>query len=97
MYKMVLKITKGTWGKCGIKTVKYHNEEKNIIEFWHKMSDIKTKLGYSNIDDITLKRIRRYCGKKTKDNTKEKKKKKNIKHFLMVKRVFLLLKTLQVI
>ena len=96
MYKMVLKITKETWGKCGIKTVKYHNEEKNIIEFWHKMSDIKTKLGYSNIDDITLKRIRKYCGKK-KQKTSQKKKKKNTKHFLKMKKVFSLFKNLHFI
>ena len=72
---MVLKITKGTWKKCGIKTVKDHNKEKNIIELLHKMSDIKTKLGYSNIDDVALKRIRKYCSKKTKDITKEEKEK----------------------
>ena len=76
MYKMVLKITKETWEKCGIKTVKNHNEEKNIIELWHKMSDIKTKLGYSNIDDITLKSIRKYCGKKQTTTQKKKKRKK---------------------
>ena len=72
---MVVEITKETWGKCGIKTVKYHNEEKNIIELWHKMSDVEKKLGHSNIDDIALKRIRKYCGKKTKDITKEEKEK----------------------
>ena len=75
MYKMVVEITKETCEKCGIKTVKYHNEEKNIIELWHKMSDVEKKLGHSNIDDIALKRIRKYCGKKTKDITKEKKEK----------------------
>ena len=73
MYKMVVEITKETWGKCGIKTVKYHNEEKNMIELWHKMSNIETELGHSNIDDVVLKRIRKYCGKKTKDITKEEK------------------------
>ena len=72
---MVVEITKETWEKCGIKTVKYHNEEKNIIELWHKMSDVEKKLGHSNIDDIALKRIRKYCGKKTKDITKEEKEK----------------------
>ena len=50
-------------GKNGIKTVKYHNEEKNITA------------KHSNIDDIALKRIRKYCGKKTKDITKEEKEK----------------------
>ena len=75
MYKMVVEITKETWEKCGIKTVKYHNEEKNVIELWHKMSHIETKLGHSNIDDVALKRIRKYCGKKTKDITKEEKEK----------------------
>ena len=39
------------------------------------MSDIETKLGHSNIDDVVLKRIRKYCGKKTKDITKEEKEK----------------------
>ena len=34
------------------------------------MSDIETKLGHSNIDDVGLKIIRKYCGKKTKDITK---------------------------
>ena len=27
-------ITKETWGKCGITTVKYYNKEKYIIELW---------------------------------------------------------------
>ena len=75
MYKIVVEITKETWGKCGIKAVKYHHEEKNIIELWHKMSDIETKLGHSNIDDVALKRIRKYCGKKVKDIIKEEKEK----------------------
>ena len=95
MYKMVLKVTKETLEKCDIKTVKDYNEEKNIIELWHKMSDVKTQTKHSNIDDIALKRIRKYCGKKTKDI--QKKKKKNTKHFLKVKRVLLLLKNLHVI
>ena len=32
MYKMVLKITKETWGKCGVTTVKHYIEKENIIE-----------------------------------------------------------------
>ena len=40
MYKMVLKITKETWEKCSIKTVKHYNKKENIIESWNKMSDI---------------------------------------------------------
>ena len=32
VYKMVVENTKETQQKCGIKTVKYHNEERNIIE-----------------------------------------------------------------
>ena len=91
MYKMVLKITKETWKKCGIKTLKHYNKKENIIELWNKMSSIEIQLGHSNIFDITLKRIRKYCGKKTKDI--KKKKNKNIKHFLKVKQVFLSLKT----
>ena len=41
IYKMVLKITKETWEKCGITTVKYYNKKKDIIELWQKMNDVK--------------------------------------------------------
>ena len=37
------------------------------------MSDIGIELGYLNIYDITLKRIRKHCEKKTKDITKKEK------------------------
>ena len=74
MYKMVAEITKETWGKCGIKTIKHYNEKENIIELWQKMSDIETQLGHSNIADVVLKRIRKYCGKKQKTLRKKKKK-----------------------
>ena len=73
---MVLKITKETCEKCGIKTVKYYNEKEDMIELWNKMSDIETQLRHSNIYHIALERIRKYCEKnKTKDITKEKKEK----------------------
>ena len=52
---MVVKITKETWEKCGIKTFIYHNKEETINEFWQKMIDI----GHSNIADVVLKRIRK--------------------------------------
>ena len=39
------------------------------------MSDLKTQIKHSNICDIALKRIRKYCGKKTKDITEEEKQK----------------------
>ena len=39
------------------------------------MGDVKTQTKYTNIDDVALKRIRKYCGKKTKDITKEEKEK----------------------
>ena len=39
------------------------------------MSDIEIQLGYSNICAIALKRIWKYCGKKTKDITEEEKQK----------------------
>ena len=39
------------------------------------MSDIEIQLGYSKICDIALKRIWKYCGKKTKDITEEEKQK----------------------
>ena len=72
---MVLKNTKETWGKCGIKIIKHYNEKEDIIELWNKMSDIEIQLRHSNIYDIALKRIRKYCGKKTKDITEEEKEK----------------------
>ena len=66
MYKMVVEITKETWKKCGIKTVKHYNEKEDIIELWQKMSDVKTQTKHSNIANVTLKRTRKYCGKKQK-------------------------------
>ena len=95
MYKMVLKITKETWGKCGITTVKYYNKKEDIIELWQKMNDVKKETGHLNIADAALRRIKKYCGKKTKDITE--KEKKNTNHFLKIKMVFLLLKSLHVI
>ena len=59
------------------------------------MNDFKRETGYLNISDTALRIIRKYCGKKTKDITE--KEKKNTKHFLKIKMVFLLLKSLHVI
>ena len=53
-YKMVVEITKETWGKCGIKTLIYHNKEEKLNELWQKMSDIEIQLGHSNIADVAL-------------------------------------------
>ena len=39
------------------------------------MSDIEIQLGHSSIADVALKRIRKYCGEKTKDITEEEKQK----------------------
>ena len=89
---MVLKITKETWEKCGIKTIKHYNKKEDMIELWNKMKDIKIQTNHTNIYNIALERIRKYCGKKQK--TLQKKKKKNIKHFLKVKQVLSLLKNL---
>ena len=71
--KMVVKITKETWEKYGNKTLIYHDKEEKINELWHKMSDIEIQLGHSSIVDAVLKRIRKYCSKKTKDITEEEK------------------------
>ena len=92
---MILKLTKETWEKCGIKTIKHYNEKEDIIELWNKMSDIEIQLRHSNIYDIALKRIRKYCGKKTKDITEEEKQK--YKAFFEDERGILLLKSLHVI
>ena len=62
-------------GKCGIKTIEYHNKEKSIIELWQKMSDVEKQINHSNIADAAIKRIRKHYDRKTKDITKEKKQK----------------------
>ena len=59
------------------------------------MNDFKKETGHLNIADAALKRIKKYCGRKTKDITE--KEKKNTKYFLKIKMVFLLLKSLHVI
>ena len=67
MYKTVVKITRETQKKCGIKTVKYYNKKESRIGLWQKMSDVERQTGHSNIADDALKGIRKYCGKKPKD------------------------------
>ena len=93
MYKMVLKMTKGTWGKCGITAIKHYNKKEDIIELWQKMNYVKRETEHLNISDTALRRIKKYCGQKIKDITE----KKNTKYFLKIKMVFLLLKSLHVI
>ena len=61
---MVLKITKETWGKCGITTVKYYDKKKDIIELWQKMNDAKREIGHLNISDTALRRIKNIVVKK---------------------------------
>ena len=73
MSKMVVEITKETWEKCGIKTVKHYNEKEDIIELWQKMSNVKTKTKHSHIANVALKTVRKYCDLKTKDITEEEK------------------------
>ena len=72
---MVLKITKETWEKCGIKTIKHYTKKEDMIELWQKMRGIELLTNHTNIYDLALKRIRKYCGKKTKDITEEEKEK----------------------
>ena len=43
VYRVVVEITRETWGKCGIKTVKHYNEKEHIIELWQKMRSAKTQ------------------------------------------------------
>ena len=42
---------------------------------WQKVSDVEIQIKNSNICNIAAKRIRKYCGKKTKDITEEEKQK----------------------
>ena len=72
MYKIVVEITKETWEKCGIKTVKHYNKKENIIELWQKMSDVEIQLGHSNIANVALE-VGSIVGKKTKYITEEEK------------------------
>ena len=72
MYKMVVEITKETWGKCAIKIIQYYNEKEDIIELWQKVSDLETQIIHSNICDIALESI---VAKKTKDTTEEEQQK----------------------
>ena len=46
-----------------------------MIELWNKMRDVEIQTKHANIYDLALKRIRKYCGKKTKDITEEEKEK----------------------
>ena len=39
MYKMIVKITKETWEKCGVKAVKHYNKNESIV-LWQEMSDV---------------------------------------------------------
>ena len=73
MYKMVLKMTKGTWGKCGITAIKHYNKKEDIIELWQKMNYVKRETEHLNISDTALRRIKKYCGQKIKDITEKKK------------------------
>ena len=66
MYETVVEITKETWGKCSIKTVRHYNEKQNIIELWQKVNNVETQIKHSNIWDVALKRTKNYYGKKTK-------------------------------
>ena len=73
MYKMVVEITKKTWEKCDIKTVKHYNEKEDIIELWQKMSDVETQTKHSSIAEVNLGRIKKYYGKKTKKHFRRRK------------------------
>ena len=75
---MILKITKETWRKCGITTAMYYNKKEDIIKLWWKMIDIKRETGHLNIAEAALRRIKKYCRKKTKDITEREKKMQNI-------------------
>ena len=72
---MVLKITKETWEKCGIKTIEYYNKKEDILELWQKMRDVKIQTNHTNIYNIALERIKKILWKKTKDITEEEKEK----------------------
>ena len=56
---MILNLTKETWGKCGMTTLKHYNRKYiYIIELWQKMNDVKRETGHLNISDTVLRRIK---------------------------------------
>ena len=61
--------------KCGIKTVTHYDKKESFVELRQKTKHVERQMGHSNIADVALKRIRKYCGKKTKDITKGEKEK----------------------
>ena len=71
MYEMVVEITKETWEKCGIKTVKHYHKKEDIIQLWQKVSDLKTRIKHSNICDIALKKSKSIMAKKQKTSRKK--------------------------
>ena len=73
MYKIVVGITKETWGKCGIKTANHYNEKEDIIELWQKVSNVKTQIKHSNIYDIALKELESTAAKKKKRHYRTRK------------------------
>ena len=89
--KRFLKLQK----KHGITTVKYYNKKEDIIELSQKMNDVKRETGHLSISDTALRRLKKYCDEEIKDITE--KEIKNANHFLKIKMVFLLLKSLHVI
>ena len=89
MYKMVVEITKKTWEKCDIKTVKHYNEKEDIIELWQKMSDVETQTKHSNIAELVLGRIKKYYDKKTKNISGEEKQKQKA-YFVGEKGLFII-------
>ena len=94
---MVAKITKETWEKWGIKSVKDYNKKEDIIELQQKVSYLKTQnTKHSNICDIALKRIKKYYGKKSK-NIMEKEKQKYKAYFKGERGIFIIEKLTRVI
>ena len=70
---MVLKITKETLEKCGIKTIKHYNEKEDMTELWNKMKEVEIQTNYTNIYNIALERIRKYHGKKRHHKRRKRK------------------------
>ena len=87
----MLEIRKETCEKCGIKTIGYQDKENGIIELWQKMCNVEKQTNHTNIADATLKRIRKYCAKKTKEITK---KEYYIKYILKVKQIYFIIEKL---
>ena len=88
----MLEITKETCEKCGIKTIEYHDKEKDIIELWQKMSNVEKQQIIQILQMLHLRESENIVVKNQKKL--QKKKNKNIKYIFKVKQIYFIIENL---